>query len=81
MMAVLPQISEGDAVVLNVRPTISRRLTDVADPNPALANPADAAGVTTCDTGDAEPDPGDSRRARSNRCCACRAGRPRCSAA
>jgi general secretion pathway protein D len=26
-------------VVLNVRPTISRKLTDVADPNPSLANP------------------------------------------
>ncbi len=36
MMAVLPQINESDAVVLNVRPTIRRRVDSVADPNPAL---------------------------------------------
>jgi general secretion pathway protein D len=42
MMAVLPQINDTEAVVLNVRPTIRRRVTDVADPNPALA----AAGTT-----------------------------------
>ncbi|MDH4192151.1 MAG: type II and III secretion system protein [Betaproteobacteria bacterium] len=36
MMGVLPQIGEGDSVVLNVRPTIRRKLRDVADPNPAL---------------------------------------------
>src|SRR5712692_1944232 len=34
MMAVLPQINESDAVVLNVRPTIRRRVDSVADPNP-----------------------------------------------
>jgi general secretion pathway protein D len=39
IMMVLPQISENDSVLLNVRPTISRRTGDVADPNPALANP------------------------------------------
>ena len=43
MMAVLPQINESDAVVLNVRPTIRRRVDSVRDPNPALqvtpANP------------------------------------------
>jgi len=39
IMAVVPQISENDTVLLNIRPTISRRLTDVADPNPSLANP------------------------------------------
>jgi len=26
-------------VLLNIRPTISRKLTDIADPNPSLANP------------------------------------------
>jgi MSHA biogenesis protein MshL len=36
MMAVLPQINDSDAVVLNVRPTIRRRVDSVADPNPAL---------------------------------------------
>ena len=36
MMAVLPQINENDAIVLNVRPTIRRRVDSVADPNPAL---------------------------------------------
>jgi len=39
IMSVIPQISESDTVLLNVRPTISRKLTDVADPNPSLANP------------------------------------------
>ena len=36
MMAVLPQINDADAVVLNVRPTIRRRVDSVRDPNPAL---------------------------------------------
>jgi general secretion pathway protein D len=36
MMAVLPQINETDAVVLNVRPTIRRQVGSVRDPNPAL---------------------------------------------
>jgi general secretion pathway protein D len=35
-MAVLPQINDVDAVVLNVRPTIRRRVDSVRDPNPAL---------------------------------------------
>jgi len=43
MMAVLPQVSAADAIVLNVRPTIRRRVDSVNDPNPALqataANP------------------------------------------
>ena len=43
MMAVLPQVSTADAIVLNVRPTIRRRVDSVNDPNPALqataANP------------------------------------------
>ena len=36
MMAVLPQINQSDSVVLNVRPTIRRRVDSVKDPNPAL---------------------------------------------
>ncbi|MEQ8954989.1 MAG: type II and III secretion system protein, partial [Gammaproteobacteria bacterium] len=37
-MAVTPQISENDEVTLNVRPTITRILRFVDDPNPALAD-------------------------------------------
>lgn len=37
-MSVTPQISEGDKVTLNVRPTISRILRFVNDPNPALSS-------------------------------------------
>jgi general secretion pathway protein D len=36
MMSVLPQISEADTVVLNVRPTIRRKVRDAPDPNPGL---------------------------------------------
>jgi MSHA biogenesis protein MshL len=36
MMSVLPQISESDTVVLNVRPTIRRKVDNATDPNPAL---------------------------------------------
>ncbi len=39
IMSVVPQISEADTILLNVRPTISRKLRDIADPNPSLANP------------------------------------------
>lgn len=39
-MAVTPQISENDQITLNVRPTISRILRFVNDPNPALADAA-----------------------------------------
>jgi len=39
MMAVLPQINDSDAVVLNVRPTIRRRVDSVLDPNPGLTIP------------------------------------------
>ncbi len=37
IMSLVPQISDADAVVLNLRPTISRKIGDVADPNPSLA--------------------------------------------
>ena len=39
MMSVLPQISDADTVVLNVRPTIRRKVDDAVDPNPALTTP------------------------------------------
>ena len=37
MMSVLPQINEADTIVLNVRPTIRRRVAFATDPNPALS--------------------------------------------
>jgi MSHA biogenesis protein MshL len=43
VMSVTPQISDSDMVTLNVRPTISRVVRFVNDPNPILAN----AGVTS----------------------------------
>jgi len=43
VMAVTPFIDENEVVTLNVRPTISRIIGFVADPNPALAD----AGVTS----------------------------------
>ena len=42
-MSLTPQINENGQVTLSVRPTISRILSFVNDPNPALA----AAGVTS----------------------------------
>ncbi|MEX1081056.1 MAG: pilus (MSHA type) biogenesis protein MshL [Halofilum sp. (in: g-proteobacteria)] len=38
VMSVTPYIGEGDEVLLNVRPTVSRILGFVNDPNPELAN-------------------------------------------
>ena len=43
ILTLVPQISDADSVVLNLRPTISRKIGDVADPNPQLK----AAGVTS----------------------------------
>lgn len=43
VMSLTPQINENGQITLNVRPTISRVLSFVNDPNPALA----AAGVTS----------------------------------
>jgi general secretion pathway protein D len=37
IMTVTPQISEGDMVTMNVRPTVTRVIGQVADPNPQLA--------------------------------------------
>ena len=39
MMSVLPQINAADTIVLNVRPTIRRKVKDVPDPNPGLVTP------------------------------------------
>jgi len=51
IMSVTPQISESDSVLLNVRPTISRTLTSVRDPNPSLANPCGTPNVSGNTTG------------------------------
>ena len=50
IMAVVPQIGENDTVLLNIRPTISRKIADVQDPNPSLANPCGplTAGAIAC---------------------------------
>jgi len=45
IMNVTPQISDADTVLLNVRPSISRIVGNVADPNPTLAAPCGAANV------------------------------------
>ena len=45
IMNVTPQISDADSVLLNVRPSISRIVGNVADPNPSLAAPCGAAGA------------------------------------
>ncbi|HET9701892.1 MAG TPA: pilus (MSHA type) biogenesis protein MshL [Burkholderiales bacterium] len=39
IMSVTPQISESDSVMLNVRPTISRKVGDAPDPTPNLTVP------------------------------------------
>ena len=49
IMSVVPQISDSAMVLLNLRPTISRKLADIADPNPSLANPC-GVGVQNCAT-------------------------------
>ncbi|MEO6146161.1 MAG: Type II secretory pathway component PulD, partial [Sulfuriferula sp.] len=38
VMSLTPQISENGMVTLDVRPTISRKIGDVSDPNPSLQN-------------------------------------------
>ncbi len=37
IMNVTPQISEGDVITLNLRPTVTRIIDTIADPNPSLA--------------------------------------------
>jgi MSHA biogenesis protein MshL len=49
IMSVVPQISDSATVLLNLRPTISRKLADIPDPNPSLANPC-GVGVQNCAT-------------------------------
>jgi len=49
IMSVVPQISDSSTVLLNLRPTISRKLADIPDPNPSLANPC-GFGVQNCAT-------------------------------
>jgi general secretion pathway protein D len=44
IMSVVPQISDSDIVLLDVRPTIRRQIDSVPDPNPALANPCGTGG-------------------------------------
>ena len=46
-MSLTPQISDTDSVQINVRPSITRQLSSVNDPNPSLANPC-GAGVSGC---------------------------------
>ena len=36
IMNVTPQISDADSVLLNLRPSISRKIGDISDPNPSL---------------------------------------------
>ncbi len=38
VMSVTPQVNDNGSVILNVRPTISRKAGEVQDPNPALLN-------------------------------------------
>ena len=45
IMNVTPQISDADSVLLNVRPSISRIVGNVADPNPSLSAPCGASSV------------------------------------
>jgi general secretion pathway protein D len=46
VMSVTPQISDNDSVIMNVRPTVSRILGYVQDPNPALQSAALTAPIT-----------------------------------
>ncbi|MDR1276637.1 MAG: type II and III secretion system protein [Candidatus Accumulibacter sp.] len=47
VMRVTPQIGEDDSVVLSVRPSVSVVVSQIPDPNPALANPC-GVGVAGC---------------------------------
>ena len=48
-MSVTPQINDSDTVQLNLRPSITRLLSYINDPNPILANPC-GVGAVTCAT-------------------------------
>jgi len=45
-MSLTPQINESDTVQLNIRPSITRLMGYVNDPNPSLSNPC--LGIGTC---------------------------------
>jgi MSHA biogenesis protein MshL len=45
-MSLTPQINDSDTVLLNIRPSITRLLSYVNDPNPSLANPC--LGIGSC---------------------------------
>ncbi len=45
-MSLTPEINDNDTVLLNIRPSITRLLGYVNDPNPSLANPC--LGIGTC---------------------------------
>jgi general secretion pathway protein D len=45
IMNMTPQIGDGDSVLLNVRPSISRIVGNVPDPNPTLAAPCGSSSV------------------------------------
>jgi MSHA biogenesis protein MshL len=45
-MSLTPQINDSDTVLLNIRPSITRLLGYIKDPNPSLANPC--LGIGTC---------------------------------
>ncbi|MBI2317905.1 MAG: secretin N-terminal domain-containing protein [Betaproteobacteria bacterium] len=49
VMNVTPQISDTDIILLNLKPTVSRIVGFVNDPNPSLANPC-GIGVNNCAT-------------------------------
>ncbi len=54
VMSVTPQIAESDEVTLNVRPTISRIVGVVQDPNPALAEARVVSNVPVIQTREME---------------------------
>jgi general secretion pathway protein D len=49
VMNVTPQISDTENILLNLKPTVSRIIGFVNDPNPSLANPC-GLGVSNCAT-------------------------------
>jgi MSHA biogenesis protein MshL len=54
ILSLVPQISDTDSVVLNLRPTISRKIGDIPDPNPALAQAGVASLIPVIQTREME---------------------------
>jgi general secretion pathway protein D len=54
-MSVTPQISDGDTITLNVRPSISRVLSYAKDPNPTLANPCSSNTIAAANADSCKP--------------------------